>query len=44
MDAFPEKPPFGTVAEGHPIYAALKSKLDKTLQGGFAMILPELSR
>jgi transcriptional regulator with XRE-family HTH domain len=41
MDAFTEKPPFGTVAEEHPIYAVLKSKLDKTLQEGFAMILPE---
>ena len=44
MVAFREKPPFGTVAEEHPIYAVLKSKLDKTLQGGFAMILPEMSR
>jgi transcriptional regulator with XRE-family HTH domain len=44
MDAFAEKPPFGTVAEGHPIHAVLKGKLDKTLQGGFALILPEVSR
>lgn len=44
MDAFPEKPPFGTIAQGHPIYATLNGRLDKTLQGGFAMILPETSR
>jgi transcriptional regulator with XRE-family HTH domain len=44
IDAFTQKPPFGTVAEEHPIYALLKSKLNKTLQEGFAMILPEIPR
>lgn len=39
MQMIAEKPPYGKMEPGHPLFAGLKAKLDKTLANGFAQFL-----